>query len=127
MAATAFAALAVGIMIIAATTGYTANPKRRGAPSLWIALLVMAGMALRLVGMMVIAAVCASLLAGRNEIGRLAVWASAFILFGWLSDVVIQLAQNLFYRFVGAPTQRLRWWNYNLGHSRKKKRAVEQA
>ena len=129
MVATAFAVFALvgGMMIIAATGGYTANPKRRGAASLWIALPVVAGMALRLAGMMVIAAGLASLLGGQHEIGRLSVWAGAFALFGWLSDVAIQLAQNFFYRFVGAPTQRLRLWNYNLGHHRKNKRGVEQA
>jgi hypothetical protein len=104
-------ALFVAVLIIAAISGYTANPARRGPVSLWSALCVVV-LKIVIIG---IAWGLAWLLAEsffeRRSSGEMALALALGVSIMWATSIAVQFAQNLFYARLGAPTRPIRWWN----------------
>ena len=111
----------VGVVAVVTMSGYLARPSRNGPASLW------AGLAA------IIATIC--WVVACFGFGMLTVWLAPergqlvrFILYPlgalgalWLTSILIQVGQNLAYRMVGAPVQRIRWYNGNETQSRSRK------
>ena len=112
------------ILMIGWGSGYTANPARRGPAPMWIGVLgllafaVMGGLSLGL------ASLLASSVAERGSVFGLLVVFGLGMTIIWADFVAIQFAQNFFYRQVGAPTEKIRWWNGK--YSRRSKRKAAQ-
>ena len=116
-------ALLVGIALIAGVSTYTARPERKGPVSLWIALPILAGKIGLTVGCLGIG-ITLSRVAGGGTAGFVA-GLLGFLGMLWSSSIAVQIAQNVGYKFVGAPIQAIRW--SNAPRSTRKRRRTKRA
>jgi hypothetical protein len=117
--------LLIGISIIGAMSGYTA---KRGAAPLWIGLPLIAAIGLMMGGSAGLAWTVASALVGQNSsVGYFALGLGLFALTVWATSIAVQFSQNFFYRIVGAPTQRIRWWRDEPRRRRNNKMATKRS
>jgi hypothetical protein len=99
----------LGIVMLAAISGYTARPSRSGPVSGWAVLAILAGRLCLLLGPAGMALIAGRASRNLGEAAALALAAATVLGSYMLSLIAVQIAQNVAYRLVGAPTQPIRW------------------
>jgi hypothetical protein len=98
-----------GIFVIAIISGYSVRTYKGRRASWWLFIPTLVGM-----GCLMLGPAGLGLLVGRatsdlDEVISVGLIASSGIAAYWLSSVIVQSAQNVAYRIVGAPIQRIRF------------------
>lgn len=100
-----------GIVLLAAISGYTARPSRSGPVSLWLGIPIIPAKICVLLGPSGLLLIVARATKDLSQLPRSALFVAVGALSFWLSAIVIQVAQNIAYRVVGARTQKIRWFH----------------
>lgn len=99
--------LILGVVVIAATSAYTARPSRRKSVPLWIVLPVLAAQIDIGAGCCGVGIAFAKTLGG---VWGLIAGVGAAMATLWCASIAIQLAQNVGYKLVGVRPQPIRWY-----------------
>lgn len=103
-------ALLIGILGLGWLSGRTANPSRRGPVSIWLGILSAVAVILITAASAVIGETVRDASAERGRMWSTLIGLGTFVSTLWISSIAVQIAQNFFYRRVGAPLQPIRWY-----------------
>lgn len=115
----------LGVSTIAAVSGYTVRLSRKGSVPLWTGFAAIAGNICWVGACAGIGFLLGRLAPRQDLMLTIALYVCGFVAALWVTSILIQLAQNLAYRAVGAPMQRIRWYNgqQSRAHRTKKRTA----
>ena len=102
--------LVVGIIGLGWLSGHAADPARRGPVSLWLGVPAVGAMLLITAASTVIGKALRDAFVVQGWIWSTLIGAGAFVSTLWASSIAVQVAQNIFYRRVGSPSQPIRWY-----------------
>lgn len=101
--------LLVGILGLGWLSGYTANPTRRGPVSLWLGLPALGAIMLITAASILAGMTLSAASRAHGQVLSSMIGIVALVSTLWASSIAVQVAQNFFYRRVGAPPQPIRW------------------
>ena len=113
---------AMGIFAIAALSAYSARPAREAPAPLWLVIPLLLSKIGILLGPAGLALVVGRATGRWSETASMAAIAFAVLVGLWASLVLVQIAQNVAYRLVGAPVQTIRLLAQNKPKRRRRPR-----
>lgn len=113
---------AIGVLAIAALSAYAARPTREGPGPLWLVIPILLAQMAVLMGPAGLALVVGRATSRWNETGAMVAILAA-VSAGYLANsVLVQFAQNIAYRLIGARLQPIRLWVQNKPFRRRTQR-----
>ena len=110
----------VGASAIVSISAHTARPSRKGPVSLWIGIAAVVAKFCLISGCIGVGLLLVRLIHPPYRAPNIALGGAGFIGSYWVSIIVIQIAQNVAYKIVGAPYRPIEW--YRSGKRRRSRR-----